>query len=114
MKALDELKPNFGPVYAAAMYPGLAAIFHRHGYALAVHGSLARDFDLIGVPWAEKVSQPEDVLAEVTKIYAVRVIDEPKRVGVKNHGRIAYTVSCGFGECFIDLSFMPILTPSPT
>jgi hypothetical protein len=91
------------------MYPGLAAIFHRHGYALAVQGSLAKDFDLIAVPWAEKVSDAETVLKEVTTVYALRVIDEPTRVGIKNHGRIAYTLSCGFGECSIDLSFLPNL-----
>ena len=108
-KTADQLKPNYGPVYAAAMYPGLCPIFHRHGYALAVHGSLARDFDLIAVPWAEEISDPEVVLAEVTKEFAVRVIDVPNRIEVKNHGRIAYTLSCGFGDCSIDLSFFPVV-----
>lgn len=107
MKKSEQLKPNYGPVYAAAMYPGLCEIFHRHGYALAVHGSLARDFDLIAVPWADKISTPDDVLKEVTTIYALNVIDEPERWGIKNHGRIACTISCGFGECSIDLSFLP-------
>lgn len=32
------------------------------------------------------------------------LIGEPQ---VKNHGRVAYTLSCGFGSCVIDLSFMP-------
>lgn len=86
------------------MYPGLATIFHRHGYALAVHGSLARDFDLIAVPWAETVSTASEVLSDVTKEYALKLCGEPEQ---KNHGRIAYTLSCGFGECAIDLSFIP-------
>lgn len=107
MKALSELKPNFAPVYAAAMYPGLAAIFQRHGYALAVHGSLARDMDVIAVPWTETVSEPSAVLSDVTTEYAVRVIGEPVQ---KPHGRIAYTLSVGFGQCAIDLSFVqPLL-----
>lgn len=104
MKTVDQLKPNFGPAYAAAMYPGLAAIFHRHGYALACHGSLARDFDLIAVPWAESVSGVDAVLKDVTTEYALRLVGEP---AARNHGRIAYTLSCGFGECAIDLSFLP-------
>lgn len=106
MKTIDQLRSNFGPAYAAAMYPGLAAIFHRHGYALAVHGSLARDLDLIAVPWAEVVSAPEVVLQQVTTEWAVRLAGDPER---KNHGRVAYTVSVGFGECAIDLSFLPTL-----
>lgn len=36
---------NFGPVYAC-IYPGLAEVTRAHGYALAAHGSMARDFDL--------------------------------------------------------------------
>ena len=107
MKTSENLKPNYGPVYAAAMYPGLSAIFHQHGYALAVHGSLARDLDLIAVPWVEVVSKPEAVLKQITTEYAVTLVENPLPFEVKPHGRIAYTLSCGFGECAIDLSFLP-------
>lgn len=109
MKTLEQLKPNYGPVYAAAMYPELAAIFQRHGYALAVHGSLARDFDLIAVPWAETVAPAETVLAEVTTIFAVKVVGEAEE---KNHGRIAYTLCVGWGECAADLSFLMSVMPN--
>lgn len=104
MKTAEELKPNFAPVYASAMYPDLAKIFHKHGYALAVHGSLARDLDLVAVPWADKISNHGEVLDEITKEFAVRVIGEP---GQKNWGRVAYTISCGWGECSFDISFFP-------
>lgn len=104
MKAADEVKPNYGPVYAAALYPELAKIFLKHGYALAVHGSLARDFDIIAVPWAEQVSEPNVVVNEVTSTFAISQIDEPTP---KNHGRVAYTISIGFGACRLDLSFLP-------
>lgn len=104
MKTVEQLKPNYAPAYAAAMYPGLAEIFHKHGYALAVHGSLARDFDLIAVPWVEEVSNSETVLKEVFSKYALHLVGEPK---FKYHWREVYTLSCGFGECAIDLSFLP-------
>lgn len=106
MKTADEVKPNYGPVYAAALYPELACIFVRHGYALAVHGSLARDFDLIAVPWSEAPSQPQAVLDEVLQTFAVRCIGEPT---LKRHGRVAHTLTVGFGQCFIDLSFLPVI-----
>lgn len=104
MKTLQQLKPSFGPVYAAAMYPGLAAIAQRHGYALACHGSLARDLDLIAVPWADTVSKHLEVIKDITSHYAVRLIGECQ---IKNHGRCSYMLSCGFGDCSIDLSFTP-------
>lgn len=105
-KTVSEITPNYGPVYAAALYPGLARIFQRHGYALAVHGSLARDFDLIAVPWAAEVADPETVLDAVTSEYAVeRCGDGDPRP----HGRTAFMLSVGFGQCSVDVSFLPAL-----
>jgi hypothetical protein len=104
MKATEEIKPNYAAVYAAALYPQLCTIFQQHGYALAVHGSLARDFDVIAVPWSEKVSRPEAVIKEITDGFVIHVIGEPT---TKHHGRVAYLISVGFGECAIDLSFFP-------
>ncbi len=100
------MKPaNYAPVYAAALYPQLAEIARSHGYALAAHGSLARDFDVICVPWADQPSDPEVVLAEVVKTFDIKVID--KAPTEKNHGRLVWTVSIGFGDCRLDFSFMP-------
>lgn len=105
--SVDErlMKPaNNAPVYAC-VYAGLAEITRSHGYALAVHGSLASDFDMIAIPWAPEASDPEAVVEEITKKYAIRRCEgdpEPK-----NHGRIAYTLSFSFGTTRLDLSFMP-------
>jgi len=104
MKTPEQIKPNFGPVYCAALYPELCKIFQSHGYALAVHGSLAHDFDVIAIPWVDKVSEPESVMKEITKTFAIKIIGDAEN---RKHGRIAYTLSIGFGECFCDLSFMP-------
>src|SRR5688572_18648598 len=101
---MKQLKPNYAPIYAAALYPDLAAIFQKHGYALAAHGSLARDFDLIAVPWIEKPSEVKDILNEVTKTFHIKIIGKPE---TKYHDRLVYTLSIGFGRCAIDLSFMP-------
>lgn len=99
------MKPaNYSPVYCA-LYPGLAEITREHGYALAIHGSLARDFDLICIPWREDVSDPETVVNAITKKYAIKRVGGPPTQKV--HGRLAYTISVGWGECAIDLSFMP-------
>jgi hypothetical protein len=98
--------PNYAPMYCA-LYPGLAKITRKHGYALAVHGTLGRDMDLICVPWIYEASPPEDVLNEITSTYALRLVGGPPEY--KEHGRLSYTISIGFGECFIDISFMPRL-----
>lgn len=109
MKTRNEVKPNYAPLYAGALYPDLAKVFVQHGYALAVHGSLARDIDLIAVPWDDNPSSVKEIIEAVNNTFAVKIVGEPEQ---KNHGRIAYTLALGFGECSIDLSFL--LTPNPT
>lgn len=96
--------PNYGAVYAAAMYPDLAEIARKHGYALAAHGSLARDFDLIAIPWIESAGDHQAVLDEILSTYAVTLLGTGTE---KPHGRIGYTLLCGWGSCSIDLQFMP-------
>lgn len=95
--------PTYGPVYAC-LYPELAKIARSHGYALAVHGTVSRDFDLICIPWIEKPSEPEEVIKEILNKFYFKTIGEPE---YKLHNRLVYTVALKFGECFLDLSFMP-------
>jgi len=102
MKSAKEIKPNYAPVYASAMYPDLARLFIDNGYALSVHGSLARDFDLIAFPWSYKLTSRRTMLKKITKMFAVKIIGRPEK---KPYGRLSYTISVGFGECAFDLSF---------
>lgn len=103
-KTADEITPNFGPIYAASLYPKLSKIFQKHGYALAVHGSIAHDFDLIAVPWADSISPFEEVLKEISRTYAFTFPEIPTEI--KNHGRVAYLMIFA-GEFKIDLSLFP-------
>jgi len=95
---------NYAPAYCA-LYPALAEITRKHGYALAIHGTLGRDMDLICIPWVERPGEPSAVVEEITGTFAIHVIGGPPTQ--KPHGREAWTISIGHGECAIDLSFMP-------
>lgn len=98
------MKPaNYAPIYAC-VYAQLAEVARSHGYALAAHGSLAADFDLVCIPWVPGVSDPQSVVDEITSRFAIKQVGAPEQ---KKHGRIAYTISFEFGECRLDLSFMP-------
>lgn len=99
------MKPaNRAPIYTAMVYPELAEICRKHGYALAVHGSLARDFDLIAIPWADTVSTYGEVIAEITQTFAVKQVGKPER---KMHSRWCYILSwCG--DAFMDFSFIEV------
>lgn len=84
-----------------------------HGYALAVHGSLSRDLDLIAVPWTNEASDLDSIvsaLAAATKEatgwgHVSGRSDNSWRTD-KPHGRIAVTILAS-AELSLDISFMP-------
>lgn len=93
----------------AAMFVNLERVAWRHGYALAVHGSLARDMDLIAVPWTAD-AEDAAVLVEAVRQFVVGEGDVDLRIGeatLKPHGRLAYVIPIGYGRQYLDLSIMP-------
>jgi hypothetical protein len=86
------------------MYPALADISRSHGYALAAHGSMSRDFDLVCIPWVENPGDPQAVVDAFCEHFAIRQVGDPVE---HLHGRLVFTIIVQFGECFLDLSFMP-------
>lgn len=128
--------PSIAPFYGC-LYPGLCEIAQKHGYNLALHGSMARDLDLIAIPWVEEASDPETLVKTLKDhISAVLYPELLKRhcadwqttptdehihqmvMGQngydpkdKPHGRRAWSLHLDFG-CYIDLSVMPRVTPS--
>jgi len=80
------------------------------GYMLTVHGSMARDMDLIAVPWIEDVEPHEKLVAEISKLLEPTVWKDFhfKERGVKPHGRVVYTLAI-YSDWFIDLSILPLI-----
>ena len=48
--------------------PGFRKAARECGYALAVHGSMERDLDLVAVPWVENPSAPEVVVFAIARV----------------------------------------------
>lgn len=91
------------PLYAN-VYATLVPVARAHGYALATHGSMARDLDLIAVPWVEKPSSPAELVRAFSEVVYFMHVDEGT---LMLHGRMCYTMAFP-GECFVDLSIMPV------
>lgn len=49
----------------ACLYAGLCDVARKHGYALAAHGSMVTDFDLIAVPWTEQAIEAEELMQHI-------------------------------------------------
>lgn len=58
--------PSPAPIYAA-LYSGLCEVARSHGYALAIHGSVSRDLDLIAVPWIDNADSVIALIAGLAK-----------------------------------------------
>ncbi len=98
--------------YAKMILPAAREAAQACGYALAAHGSLARDIDLIAVPWEGPAKSPRE-LAEAIRV-AVKAVspsgecfatdwDHP---GWKAYGRVVFSLQLGNGP-YIDLSVTP-------
>jgi hypothetical protein len=90
-------------------YIPLERIAWRHGYVLALHGSMGRDLDIIAIPWTEDADNPEKLLRAFKRFITSKAtinyrIPQPIK---KPHGRDAYVLPIGFDGQYIDLSIMP-------
>ena len=94
----------FYPLY----YVSLAKTCREHGYALAVHGSMIRDLDLVAIPWTEEASPEEVLIRALIKNHGLMEGNLAQKE--KPHGRKGY-VFIGFGgeeTGYIDLSVISI------
>ena len=89
------------------MMPQFRTVCRTHGYAVAVHGSLSRDIDLVLVPWVDNASEPETVVEEMKAIitshvgacyYTGATIHDPvPNPTEKPHGRLCWSIITGYG-----------------
>jgi hypothetical protein len=118
-----EIAAQAGEAYSALIGP-LRAVAMAHGYAIGVHGSLARDIDLIVVPWTVEASDQAAVaralIEEVKRVnghvfVAERVVDvDPydftkRSPEPKPHGRMSWSLHLGGAGAYVDLAIFPPL-----
>jgi len=122
--------PTRAPIFAC-LYPGLCDIARRHGYALAIHGTVVSDLDLVAIPWTTEAIEPvelkealldhigacgyRDLLRNGGNGLSEEHIDQivtrerctgPDDAEVKPHGRLAWNLYLEAGVK-VDLSVMP-------
>lgn len=90
----------------------------EHGYALAVHGTLKRDVDLIAAPWIEAASSPRKLAVAIARAVgedgcAESIRDGHTKPSRRAHGRRAYAIHVYRNSeakdhgWYLDLSVMP-------
>jgi hypothetical protein len=78
------------------------------GYAVALHGSVKRDLDVVAVPWTEDAVSADRLLREFANVTGGYY--RHQKPAKKPHGRIAYALvldNAGGDAVYIDVSVMP-------
>jgi hypothetical protein len=79
----------------------------RLGYAIAVHGSLSRDVDLVAVPWVGSACSAYQLAAEIIEAVNGYVNPRDESPVTRAHGRLAWGIHLiGYGT-YLDLSVLP-------
>lgn len=103
----DYSQTNPKPAFYACLYSDLRKAAYECGYALALHGSMARDMDIIAVAWTDEATAPDVVVDKILEACAGTIYTHLSgKKGEKPHGRLAYTITI-LGDWFIDLSVIP-------
>ena len=107
---LAEAKPALAYLIS---YPLLRRIAREQGYALALHGSLARDFDLVAIPWTDEATDADALVRAICE--QTDLTDTGRGATDKPHGRRCFTLKgvTGMPHGWVDLSVMPLASPTP-
>lgn len=113
---MSEKEHDFGSLVCiySQILPRIRSAAKDLGYAIAIHGTMNRDFDLLAVPWTENASDAISLvkmIAETVSGYIIgekvnesgQISEEPTK---QPHGRLSWNI-CWGGKPFIDLSVMP-------
>lgn len=89
----------------------LREVARAHGYALATHGSVSRDIDLIACPWTAEATDAQAVYDAVMRkcadiLYGMEELPHSGLGRVRAHGRMGGVIHLGGGP-YIDLAIMP-------
>ena len=96
------------PVLYASLYASMVTEAREQGYALALHGSMTRDMDVIAVPWTQEASDASTLaIALRDEIGGIFANGGPTG---RPHGRTVFTIVLD-GPLFVDLGVMPIDLP---
>jgi hypothetical protein len=83
----------------------IRSVARDNGYAIGVHGTQARDYDIIAVPWVEDAASVEELVAALCRVLNAQAVGGPP--SKKPLGRTAYTLQIEGWFKLIDISITP-------
>lgn len=107
MKSREHVVTNGRAVFYAAMWEDFRKAALDCGWALALHGSLANDMDIMAMPWTENAVHPLEMILEIKKCF-----DTPKLITVTEtdmpNNRMVYTLSI-WSDFYLDINVIKVV-----
>lgn len=113
-KNKEEINPNGRAVFYTVFWESFRKAAIERGWALAMHGSMASDMDMMAMPWTEEARPVEELIQALSDCIGKTVWKTSHFVPHhgKPHGRVVYTLSV-YSDYYIDLSILPASSGVP-
>lgn len=98
----DKPPANLNPALYVHRVHEVQTIARSCGYAIAIHGSMQRDLDVVAIPWVRNALSQKTLVKRLSEWFEI----DTRPPSPRPHGRLAYTFLLG-GGLFMDLSVMP-------
>lgn len=88
------------PSLYAYVFIQLKEIAKDYGYNLVIHGSMARDLDLIAIPWENELRDRDEMIRAFAECVGGTVMDKTgsgELWSPINHGRVNYIIDLNRG-----------------
>lgn len=107
MKDRTEVITNGRAVFYSVIWNDFRQKALELGWALALHGSMASDMDIMAMPWTEEARPLPELINAISDSIGETIWKDShsKPYYDKPHNRIVYTFSIS-GDFYIDLSVM--------
>lgn len=125
------MKPISRAVAYALLIPELMEAGREVGYAIAIHGSMARDLDIVAVPWTEEAVSAERLVMHLMAAVDGHLVNGSRKKAIdgkpegewervpaaepiaKPHGRLGWSFHLGHQGMYVDISVMPLARRAP-
>lgn len=98
---------NGRPAFYASMYEDIREIAFDLGWAVALHGSLKNDMDIMAMPWVESAVKFEALVSAICGLFEDNELAFQYSVAYKSkpHGRVVATIPI-WEDFYLDISTM--------
>lgn len=106
-KNREAVTCNGRAAFYAAMWDDIRQCAMDCGWAVAIHGSLNSDMDIMAMPWVQEAGSFEGLIREIVKLFHGNYLAEGFRItyGEKPWGRVVATIPI-WADFYLDISTM--------